>query len=191
MSQTNLFPRNCNHFIISYFLDRGVALRHANEARLSSRPRGRSSRIPIIIIPAAPTSLITMYNARDILQDLKYISSEEKQASGSKRENETLIQRQKPNGRTIPYRVIDQPHKLLPEEWNRVVAVFVQGQAWQFKGWPMGPDPATIFSMSLIRVSLLPRRIRLLSPWFKYLIRPLPPICAIRGAITPLLRLGD
>ena len=31
----------------------------------------RQSRTPIIIIPAATTSLITMYNARDILQDLK------------------------------------------------------------------------------------------------------------------------
>ena len=29
------------------------------------------SRTPIIVIPAAMTSLITMYNAKDILQDLK------------------------------------------------------------------------------------------------------------------------
>lgn len=31
----------------------------------------RASKTPIIIIPAANTSLITMYNARDVLQDLK------------------------------------------------------------------------------------------------------------------------
>ena len=34
-------------------------------------PSKRTSRTPIIIIPAATTSLITMYNARDVLQDLK------------------------------------------------------------------------------------------------------------------------
>jgi len=31
------------------------------------------SRTPIIIIPAATTSLITMFNAKDILQDLKSV----------------------------------------------------------------------------------------------------------------------
>lgn len=31
------------------------------------------SRTPIIIIPAATTSLITMFNAKDVLQDLRYM----------------------------------------------------------------------------------------------------------------------
>ncbi|VDQ10519.1 unnamed protein product [Trichobilharzia regenti] len=123
-------------------------LRSTADARLSARNKIRSSRIPIIIIPAAPTSLITMYNARDILQDLRFVKSQEKQASGMRRENEILIQRQKSDGRTVPYRVVDQPNKLLLDEWNRVVAVFVQGQAWQFKGWPISSDPAVIFSQS-------------------------------------------
>lgn len=35
---------------------------------LASRSKPRASRVPIIIIPAAPTSLITMLNATDILQ---------------------------------------------------------------------------------------------------------------------------
>ncbi|TNN13564.1 Parafibromin [Schistosoma japonicum] len=121
-------------------------LRSTADARLSVRTKVRSSRIPIIIIPAAPTSLITMYNARDILEDLRFIKSQEKQASGMRRENEILIQRHKSDGRTVPYRVVDQPNKLLLDEWNRVVAVFVQGQSWQFKGWPISSDPAVIFS---------------------------------------------
>ncbi|CAH8465071.1 unnamed protein product [Heterobilharzia americana] len=121
-------------------------LRSTADARLSARTKIRSSRIPIIIIPAAPTSLITMYNARDILQDLRFVKSQEKEASGMRRENEILIHRQKSDGRTVPYRVVDQPNKLLLDEWNRVVAVFVQGQSWQFKGWPISSDPAVIFS---------------------------------------------
>ncbi|CAH8471122.1 unnamed protein product [Heterobilharzia americana] len=129
-------------------------LRSTADARLSARTKIRSSRIPIIIIPAAPTSLITMYNARDILQDLRFVKSQEKEASGMRRENEILIHRQKSDGRTVPYRVVDQPNKLLLDEWNRVVAVFVQGQSWQFKGWPISSDPAVIFSQNIWKILL-------------------------------------
>ena len=31
---------------------------------------------------------------------------------------------------------------------DRVVAVFVQGPAWQFKGWPWDGNPTEIFSRS-------------------------------------------
>merc|ERR1719336_193111 len=51
----------------------------------------RVSKTPIIIIPAAPKSLITMFNAKDLLQDLKFISTEDKRGAGAKRENDVLI----------------------------------------------------------------------------------------------------
>ena len=35
---------------------------------------------------------------------------------------------------SVPYRVVDLPSKLTMDEWERVVACFVQGPAWQFKG---------------------------------------------------------
>lgn len=106
----------------------------------------RVSKTPIIIIPAATTSLITMYNAKDILQDFRYYNTEDKKSQGCKRENEVLIQRRKDGGLSVPYRVIDNPQKLNEEDWDRVVAVFVQGPAWQFKGWPWGGNPVEIFS---------------------------------------------
>ena len=31
---------------------------------------------------------------------------------------------------------------------ERVVAVFAQGPAWQFKGWPWGGNPVEIFQRS-------------------------------------------
>ncbi|CAG5126553.1 unnamed protein product [Candidula unifasciata] len=106
----------------------------------------KGSRTPIIIIPAAASSLITMLNAKDILQDLKFVSTEEKKAQGMKRDNEVLIHRRKEGGLTVPYRIIDNPSKLTPDDWDRVVAVFVQGPAWQFKGWPWNGNPVEIFS---------------------------------------------
>ena len=108
----------------------------------------RPSRTPIIIIPSAPKSMITMHNAKDILQDLKFVSTDEKKAQGARRENEILIQRRKDGGLTVPYRVIDNPGKLTNADWDRVVAVFVLGQAWQFKGWPWDGNPTVIFSKS-------------------------------------------
>ena len=106
----------------------------------------KASRTPIIIIPAAPKSLITMFNVKDILQDLRFVSTEDKRAGGTKRENDILIQRRKEGGLTVPYRVIDNPGKLTNADWDRVVGVFVMGQAWQFKGWPYDGKPVDILS---------------------------------------------
>lgn len=71
---------------------------------------------------------------------------EQKKANGARRDNEVLLQRQK-SGTTVPYRVIDNPAKLTQGDWDRVVAVFVMGPAWQFKGWPW-ENPVEIFSKS-------------------------------------------
>ncbi|KAL1131818.1 hypothetical protein AAG570_011430 [Ranatra chinensis] len=120
----------------------------AAQARLNSstQPTKRVSRTPIIVIPAANTSLITMYNAKEILQDLRFVTTEEKKKGGEKRNNEVLLQRRKEGNLTVPYRVIDNPGKLGPADWDRVVAVFVMGPAWQFKGWPWAGNPVEIFS---------------------------------------------
>eukprot|EP00118_Oscarella_pearsei_P004668 m.20336 g.20336 ORF g.20336 m.20336 type:complete len:554 (+) comp27998_c0_seq1:46-1707(+) len=117
-------------------------------ANRSPTPSKKVPRTPIIIIPAAVTSLLTMYNVKDFLQEYRYVSAEEKKHAGVKREAEVMIQRKKQSG-TVLYRVIDNPMKLTPSEWDRVVAVFVHGPAWQFKGWPWltaDGSPVDIFS---------------------------------------------
>jgi parafibromin len=71
-----------------------------------------------------------------------------KRQQGTKRETEILIQRGKEGGLTVPYRVTDNPGKLTNAEWDRVVAVFAMGPAWQFKGWPYDGNPVEIFNRS-------------------------------------------
>lgn len=115
------------------------------QPRPSTGPTKRVSRTPIIIIPSANSSLLTMFNAKDVLQDLKFISTEDKKQQGCRRDNEILLQRRKEGNLTVPYRVIDSPQKLTPADWDRVVAVFVMGPAWQFKGWPWNGNPVDIF----------------------------------------------
>ncbi|XP_050507175.1 parafibromin [Diabrotica virgifera virgifera] len=112
-------------------------------ARPPSGGAKKVSRTPIIIIPAGTNSLITMYNVKDMLQDLRFVTTEQKRAEGGKRDNEVLIQRHR-NGQTVPYRVVDNPAKLSPSDWDRVVAVWVMGPAWQFKGYPWD-TPVEIF----------------------------------------------
>lgn len=108
----------------------------------------RTSRTPIIIIPSTTSSLINMFNAKEILQDLKFVSADEKKSQGYQRENELLIQRRKSKDQTVPYRVIDNANKLTAQDWSRVVAVFVMGPAWQFKGFPWDGNPVEIFAKS-------------------------------------------
>lgn len=108
----------------------------------NSKPSKRTSQVPIIIIPATTTSLINMYNASAILQDLTYVEG----ATNKTRDSEIMIQRTKPDGSSAFFKILDNPVRLDTEDWNRVVAVFVQGPAWQFKGWPWGGSPVEIFS---------------------------------------------
>lgn len=110
----------------------------------------RSHQNPIIIIPAARTSLIQMVNALDILQELKFVTPEEKKAKLNNQnlyKESELIMHRRDNGKTVQFKVIDNISKLKPQDWERVVAVFAQGAQWQFKDWLLGEGvPSRIFS---------------------------------------------
>lgn len=55
----------------------------------------------------------------------RFVTSEDKKKQGIQRDNEVLLQRRKdqiqPGGTTlsvtVPYRIIDQPLKLAPQDW--------------------------------------------------------------------------
>lgn len=62
--------------------------RHAPRPIADARPQPsnkKTSRTPIIIIPAATTSLVQMINAKDILQDYKYVGTRNRVELGSLR----------------------------------------------------------------------------------------------------------
>jgi len=102
--------------------------------KASSKPT-KSSAIPIIIVPSAITSLITLFNAKEFLQDGVFVSTVEKKNKGTKKESMITIERKKVNS-VLTYRVIDNVAKLSPKDWENVVAAFALGAEWQFKGWP-------------------------------------------------------
>ena len=60
---------------------------------------------------------------------------------------EEIIIRKREGKRPLTFKIIDNPAKLAPDDWSRVVAVFAQGQQWQFKDWMLGEgNPSEIFN---------------------------------------------
>ena len=108
-------------------------------------PGSKDTRPPIIIVPSALSGIISSMNAADFLENSTYITIEEKRKIGAPREKERLISRDLGAVRS-KYLLVDSP-KLSPKDWERVVAVFATGQAWQFKDWPPGySNPVELFS---------------------------------------------
>jgi parafibromin len=105
-------------------------------------------RAPIIIVPKAITSLITKHNCADFLGG-SFITSEERKSKSAGQEPVTSFMRKMPNRSVeVKYRIVDDPADFDSEDWKHVVAVFVTGQTWQFKGWNGGKwsQPQSLFS---------------------------------------------
>ncbi|KAF9334758.1 accessory factor associated with RNA polymerase II [Podila minutissima] len=102
----------------------------------SNKPKP-TSRVPIIIIPAAVTSMITMYNIKQFLEEQTFVDSQELRDRGeAKPSNIKIERRQKPNEtQKTYYQVIDSTDHMKAEDWDRVVCVFTTGAEWQFKKW--------------------------------------------------------
>lgn len=117
----------------------------ANATGVKQANEQKSAGMPIIIVPNSASCSISVLNALDFLERGEFISSEEKKQSGAKRMAEQVVQRVDPiTGVTKNYKLIDNPINLSPQDWDRVVVVFVSGQLWQFKGWKW-PAPVDLF----------------------------------------------
>lgn len=121
-----------------------------NRPKVPGQLQKRSHQNPIIIIPAARTSLIQMVNVLDILQELKFITTDEKKKKLNNQnlyKDSELIMHRREDGQTVQFKVIDNISKMQPHDWDRVVAVFAHGAQWQFKDWPLGEGiPTQIFN---------------------------------------------
>lgn len=114
--------------------------------KTGSSPGGPSTVVgtPIILVPNSLTAVISSINVFDFIAEGTYRSIESKKAAGAKRVPEQLVNRQIADGSFIDFKVIDDPRNLRPEDWEKVVAVFVLGQLWQFKAWKW-ENPADLF----------------------------------------------
>ena len=121
---------------------------------------------PIIVVPKGMTAPITLVNAHEFLCNGRYVPRDAmiKQLSSAEQKNPptTFTRTVATVGNStsstshlssmglLEYEIIDNPRKLgpNPKEWERIVAVIVLGQSWQFKDWLVSPSyhvPASLF----------------------------------------------
>ncbi|XP_062177938.1 protein CDC73 homolog [Alnus glutinosa] len=103
--------------------------------------------VPIILVPSAFQTLITIYNVKEFLEDGVFIPTDVKvkQMKGAKPDCVTVQKKFSRDRVVTAYEVRDKPSALKPEDWDRVVSVFVLGKEWQFKDWPF-KDHVEIFN---------------------------------------------
>ncbi|GLI63558.1 hypothetical protein VaNZ11_006411 [Volvox africanus] len=95
--------------------------------------------IPIIIVPSGLTSMINMYNAKVFLEEGRFVPAAKAQAASGGAPKPTSLTFRRTASRGSPgveYTLTDRPPAPGSPDWDRVVAVVVQGAKWQFKEWP-------------------------------------------------------
>ena len=119
--------------------------RAREEAKSESKKKPRTSgTVGIIIVPNAPTALLTLVNAADLLERNTYVTPAQKRQQGAKKEPVVKVSRTRGDGVVQSFKLVDDPRRLSDSDWKKVVAVVAQGAAWQFKGWKVS-QPVDLF----------------------------------------------
>lgn len=112
---------------------------------------------PVIVVPKGMTAPITLVNAHEFLSAGRYVPRDAmlrlNRGGGAAPPPTTFTRTVKTTDLStglLEYELVDNPRKLgpNPKEWERIVAVIVLGQSWQFKDWLKQPayhEPATLF----------------------------------------------
>jgi parafibromin len=111
---------------------------------------------PVIVVPNGMTAPITLMNAHSLFCDARYLPRDVLVKQGRHRNPPTTFTRNvrlpgMSGTSLIEYEIVDNPKKLGDvREWERIVAVIVLGQSWQFKDWPKPyNNPVHLFSQTL------------------------------------------
>jgi len=91
---------------------------------------------PIIIVPGRSTlsSLLNLNNAKQFLSESTFVNPLDIK-DGSKI-NKIEIEYTPQNGNSIKFLILDNVSELRSKDWGNVIAIFAQGQEWQFKQYP-------------------------------------------------------
>lgn len=103
-------------------------------SKAGAAPRPGPRKEPIILIPSAASSVFTMSNIKQFLQDSQYYNPRELSASQS---DPILVEKKLDRfAKPIRFIVVNNTRMFTkPEYWDRVVAVFTMGHAWQFNNY--------------------------------------------------------
>lgn len=89
---------------------------------------------PIILIPSAASSLFTIANIKQFLQDSQYINPRD--LSASQTDLVTVEKKFDRLARPVRFMIVNNTRMFTkPEYWDRVVAVVTMGHTWQFNNY--------------------------------------------------------
>ena len=80
--------------------------------------------------------LSTVCCAQKLLEEGAYQTPDAARAAGARKQSLEVVARSIGREPPVTYHVTDRAPDKASKDWERVVAVFVTGAAWQFKGWP-------------------------------------------------------
>jgi len=113
---------------------RGSQSRRSEPSSSSSRKSSSSKRTgtPIIVVPKSGTSVLTIDNAVEFLQDGKLnLTHVAKRRSGN---TNVVSFKYKVGEKTCSFELMDSIIKLPKNDYGRIAGVFANGTAWQFTG---------------------------------------------------------
>lgn len=85
--------------------------------------------------------LSTRCCAQKLLEEGAYQTPDAARAAGARKQSLEVVARSIGREPPVTYHVTDRAPDKASKDWERVVAVFVTGAAWQFKGWPFKARP--------------------------------------------------
>ncbi|KAK3318510.1 RNA pol II accessory factor, Cdc73 family-domain-containing protein [Apodospora peruviana] len=107
---------------------------------LNQKPQRRPD--PIVLLSPSASALLRLSNVKSFLEGGRYTPPDHNSAV-SMLHISRLMKDIDPN-RPMRFILVESSEQFKPEYWNRVVAVFTTGQAWQFKKFPW-TDPNELF----------------------------------------------
>ncbi|KJR82248.1 parafibromin [Sporothrix schenckii 1099-18] len=104
-------------------------------AALPLNPKSGPTRRPdpIILLSPSASSLLRMSNIKSFLESGRYTPADN--SSTATMLHLTRTMKDIDPARALRFILVEGPEHFKPEYWNRVVAVFTTGQAWQFKSY--------------------------------------------------------
>ncbi|OAA55337.1 pol 2 transcription elongation factor subunit [Niveomyces insectorum RCEF 264] len=98
---------------------------------------------PIILLSPSASSLLRMSNIKAFLEGGRYVPADISTTSATMLHLTRTLKDIDP-ARPLRFILVEGPEHFKPEYWDRVVAVFTTGQAWQFKSYKWS-HPAELF----------------------------------------------
>ncbi|KAK3390936.1 RNA pol II accessory factor, Cdc73 family-domain-containing protein [Podospora didyma] len=118
----------------------GAMLPNNPALALNQKPQRRPD--PIILLSPSASSLLRMSNVKSFLEGGRYSPPDHNSTSTMLHISRTM--KDIDPSRPMRFILVEGPEQFKPEYWNRVVAVFTTGQAWQFKNYRWS-NPTDLF----------------------------------------------